>query len=75
MNGMPEPDEPKINTAHKKTPEDQQKEAVLQSDGNDFSSQDSRGFCRFGMRSIGKILLQCAGIEYPCTVTPLYIST
>ena len=35
-----EPDEPKINTAHKKTPEDQQKEAVLQSDGNDFSSQD-----------------------------------
>ena len=29
----------------------------------------SRGFCRFGMRSIGKILLQCAGMESPCTVT------
>ena len=26
-------------------------------------------FCRFGMRSIGKILLQCAGKECPCTVT------
>ena len=35
-----EPDEPKINTAHKKTPESQQEEAVLQSDGNDFVSQD-----------------------------------
>ena len=35
-----EPDEPKINTAHKKTPESQQAEAVLQSDGNDFVSQD-----------------------------------
>ena len=34
------PDEPKINTAHKKTPESQQEEAVLQSDGNDFVSQD-----------------------------------
>ena len=35
-----EPDEPKINTAHKKTPESQQEEAVLQSNGNDFVSQD-----------------------------------
>ena len=35
-----EPDEPKINTAHKKTPESQQEEAVLQSDRNDFVSQD-----------------------------------
>ena len=31
----------------------------------------SCGFCRFGMRSIGKILLQCAGMECPCTVTSL----
>lgn len=35
-----EPDEPKINTAHKKTPESQQEEAVLQSNGNDFVPQD-----------------------------------
>ena len=35
-----DPDEPKINSAHKKTPESQQEEAVSQSNGNDFVSQD-----------------------------------
>ena len=28
-------------------------------------------FTRFGMRSIGKILLRCAGKECPCTVTEI----
>ena len=41
---------------------------------NSVQSDSSSGFCRFECRSSAKILLQCAGMECPCTVTHYEIS-